>query len=67
MDFEDLIEQTIIINYLASKLGLDESWYTTQCDFLFDRTPEETLLSGHGDELIEWLEVRVGLKPGQAF
>lgn len=60
-------DQTVIIAYLAEKLGVDENWFVTKQDFLFDATPQQVVADGYGDHLIEWLEGRLGLRPAQAF
>lgn len=67
IDLDDLGEQAIIIQYLAEKLHVDDAWYITKQDFLFDCTPEEIFLRGDGPILIQWLEERLGLRQGEAF
>ena len=67
IDLHDLEQQAILIEYLAEKLHVDDDWYTTKQDFLFDCTPEEIFLRGDGELLIQWLEERLGLRQGQAF
>lgn len=64
---EQLRLQRTIVAYLGYKLGVDESWYTTKQDFLFDKTPEQIVDEGDAKLLIDWMEERLGLKPGQGF
>lgn len=62
-----LMEQTTIIVYLARKLGCDDNWYETKQEFLFGKTPRDIVMEGEGQLIIDWLESRLGLKPGAAF
>jgi hypothetical protein len=62
-----IVEQMVIVEYLGKKLGIEMPWYTTPQEFLFNCTPREVILRGDGKELIEWLESRLGLRPGAAF
>jgi len=59
--------QIVIIAYLEAKLGLEEEWYITPQDVFFNRTPNEIVMVGEGDQVIMFLEVRLGLRPGIAF
>ena len=59
--------QMIIIVYLARKLGCDDKWYESKQDFLFGKSPQQVVMEGDGQLIIEWLETRLGLKPGAAF
>lgn len=59
--------QTVIIAYLAEKLGCEETWYITPSFDFFGKTPLDVVLEGDGDTVIEYLETRLGLIPGAAF
>jgi hypothetical protein len=61
------LAQVVIVTYLCEKLSLPKDWYTTKQDFLFDCTPEEVMERDEGNLLIEWLEVRLGIRPGAGF
>lgn len=60
-------DQIVIVAYLAAKLDVDENWFETKQDFLWDCTPYEVIMRGDGDVLIKWLEERLGLSSGEAF
>ena len=62
-----LMEQAIIVQYLSRKLGCDADWYESKQDFLFGKAPRDIVIEGEGQVIIDWLEERLGLKPGQAF
>lgn len=64
---EQLRMQRTIVAYLGYKLGVEDSWFTTEQDFLFGKTPEQIVEEGEGPILIKWMEERLGLRPGQAF
>lgn len=59
--------QLVIASYLADKLNMDEKWFETELDILFGATPMEVILRGDGEELIGFLEERLGLRQGSAF
>jgi hypothetical protein len=59
--------QMVVVSYLGYKLGVTESWFNESQDFLFGKTPTEIVLEGEGKILIEWLEERLGLRPGVGF
>lgn len=67
MDNDLITIHRIIVTYLAHKLGCDDKWFTTKQDFLFYQTPEEVINKRDGQHLIEWLESRLGLRPGVGF
>ncbi len=56
---------------LGRKLGMDENevavWYVTPWEFTFGSSPAEVVAEGYGEELIDWLELRVGDKAGHLF
>ena len=62
-----IVEQMVVVVYLAKKLGVEDSWYVSPQEFLFDCSPKEVILRGDGEVLIEWLESRLGLKSGAEF
>lgn len=57
-------EQLILIEELLSKLNMNNNeikeWILSPNDFLFDRTPLETVLTNEADILIDFLQKRVG-------
>ena len=59
--------QIVIIAYLAEKLECEENWFTLPNESFFGATPYEVVLSGEGDAVIEFLEIRLGLRPGAGF
>lgn len=58
---------TVIIGYLSAKLEVEERWYVTPNEAFFGKAPVEIVLEGHGDLIIEFLEIRLGLREGAAF
>jgi hypothetical protein len=67
-DIKDIEHKTVIIAYLASKFPeLEENWFINSNPSFFGRTPQEIVYAGMGDMVIEYLEVRLGLRPGAAF
>ena len=56
---------------LARKLGMSEDeaaiWYVTPWEFTFGSSPAEVVVEGYGEELIDWLELRVGDSAGPLF
>lgn len=59
--------QIVIIAYLAEKLECEENWFTTPDELFFGKSPYEVVLAGDGDTMIEFLEIRLGLRPGAGF
>lgn len=59
--------QIVIIAYLAEKLGCEENWFTLPTESFFGASPYEVVLRGDGDSIIEFLEIRLGLRPGAGF
>lgn len=42
-------------------------WFNSPQEFLFNNAPASVCIRGDGDELINWLKVRLGKKDGVAF
>jgi hypothetical protein len=62
-----MTEEIVIIAYLGEKLGVEEKWFVTPSEVFFGDAPIQVVHNGDGEILIEWLEERLGLRPGQAF
>lgn len=60
-------QQIVVIAYLASKLNTGEEWFATPNEAFFGKSPQEIVLEGDGDLVIQFLEVRLGLRKGAAF
>lgn len=59
--------QVTIIAYLMKKLNVPGKWYIESNDFLFGQSPQDLVMSGNGQFIIEFLEERAGLRNGEAF
>lgn len=57
----------VIIAYLAAKLEAGEEWFAEPNAAFFGKSPYELVVDGKGDFVIEYLEIRLGLRPGAAF
>lgn len=53
--------------YLGSKLGLSEHWMSNEQDFLCNKVPNELIATGYGNQVLNWLEVRLGLEEGEGL
>ena len=56
---------------LARKMGMNENdaavWYVSPWEGTFGSSPAEVVAEGYGDELISWLELKVGDVAGPLF
>lgn len=55
---------TNVCEYLGNKLGLSEHWMSNEQDFLCNKVPNELIATGYGNQVLNWLEVRLDLVDG---
>lgn len=63
----DAAKQIIIIEYLAKKMGYNDKWITEESPVFMGRSPLACVLTGEGQHIIDYIEVRLGLTSGAGF